>query len=155
LQGIICSDPVKLVRGSHVSSLSRGKSHHRMRNSGPFLPFHLYLTTQTKYCVCLLLDFSKGSCWCAWPETSHSQKISHPHPGSSWFFPCFTLSHTPFPTLAQHQNTGKTSSCGNLIYLKKCHFFRYIVAQIHKLVDNITSIHKLVDNKNFFLLASQ
>ena len=118
------------------------------------LSVYFLITSRTKKSVCLLSDFSRGSGRCSRSETSHSQ-ISHPHPGSSWTFSYFTLSHTPFPTLAQHQNTGKTSSCGNLIYLKKCHFFRYIVAQIHKLVDNITSIHKLVDNKNFFLLASQ
>ena len=33
--------------------------------------------------------------------------------GRLGLFPCFTTSHTPFPTFAQHQNTGKTSSCDN------------------------------------------
>ncbi len=33
--------------------------------------------------------------------------------GRLGLFPCFTPSHTPFPTIVQHQNTCKTSSCGN------------------------------------------
>ena len=36
------------------------ESHTKMRNSGPFLPFRLSFPTRTKYCVWLLLDFSKG-----------------------------------------------------------------------------------------------
>ena len=54
-----------------------------MRNSGPFFVIRLSFTSRTKNSVYLLSDFSRGSCRCARPETSHSQ-ISHPHPGSSW-----------------------------------------------------------------------
>ena len=45
-------------------------------------------TSRTKNSVCLLSDFSRGSCRCSRSETSHSQ-ISHPHPGSSWHFSLF------------------------------------------------------------------
>ena len=82
--------PVKLVIGSQVSSFSRGKSRHPMRNSGPFFVIRLSFTSRTKNSVCLLFDFSKGFLQArAWPETTQSQ-ISHPHPGphpgSSWPF---------------------------------------------------------------------
>ncbi len=45
---IMCSEPGKLVIGSHVSSLSRGKSHHPIRNWTPFVdwtvPFPRFCT---------------------------------------------------------------------------------------------------------------
>jgi hypothetical protein len=48
---------------------------------------------RTKYCVCLLLDFSKRVLAGA-RETSHSQ-ICHLHPGSSWpFFLLHPLPHS-------------------------------------------------------------
>ncbi len=43
-----------------VSSLSRGKSRHPMRNSGPFFVIRLSFTSRTKNSVYLLFDFSKG-----------------------------------------------------------------------------------------------
>ncbi len=82
--------PVKLVIGYQVSSFSRGKSRHPMRNSGPFFVSRLSFTSRTENSDCLLFDFSKGFLQArTWPETTQSQ-ISHPHPGphpgSSWPF---------------------------------------------------------------------
>jgi hypothetical protein len=84
--------PVKLVIGSQVSSFSRGKSHHPVRNSGPFFVIRLSFTSRTKNSVWLLFGFPKGvPAGQVWPVTTQSQ-ISHPYPGSSW--PFFLL-HPP------------------------------------------------------------
>ena len=52
----------------------------------------------------------RGSYWWVWSETSHSNHQRFPTPmwGCLGLFSCFTLSHTPFPTLAQHQNKNDT-----------------------------------------------
>ncbi len=56
---IMCSEPDKRSRGSHVSSLGSGKPRHPMRNSRLLcLVRRLSFTTSTKYCGLSLLDAS-------------------------------------------------------------------------------------------------
>ena len=89
--------PVKLVIGSQVSSFSRGKSRHPMRNSGPFFVIRLSFTSRTKNSVCLLFDFSKGFL----QARRGLRLLNHRFPtrirDRLGLFSCFTPSHTPFP----------------------------------------------------------
>jgi hypothetical protein len=54
--------PVKLVIGSQVSSFSRGKSRHPMRNSGPFFGLRLSFTSRRKILSAYFLISQRGSC---------------------------------------------------------------------------------------------
>ncbi len=61
---------------------------------------------------CGVMIPQRGSCWCVWPVTSHSQ-ISHPHAVSSWpicqFHP---LPHSLSHALSASEHTRRQSSCG-------------------------------------------
>jgi hypothetical protein len=112
--------PVKLVIDSQVSSFSRGKSRHPMRNSGPFFVIRLSFTSRTKNSVCLLFDFSKGFL----QARRGLRLLNHRFPtrirGRLGFFPASPPPTLPFPcwTLAQHRK-NTTSSHKQLLSFKK------------------------------------
>ncbi len=104
-----CIERGKLVIGSHVSSLSRGKSRHPIRILTSFCVIRLSLTSRTKYCV-LLFDFSKTfvTVRVVWDFSLTDSPMTTHMLGHLGLFVCFTLSHTPFRTLCRlswHHNS--------------------------------------------------
>jgi hypothetical protein len=104
-------------------------------------------TTRTQYSVFWLYDFSKGSCWYTWTETSHSQ-ICHPRAGSTWSFPLFYyLSHPPSRVSSP---SGHMTSTFVLIWLtswcvkKSCCFFSVVFSSFLFVHDDPSSVDLLL-----------
>jgi hypothetical protein len=119
---IMCSEPGKLVIGSHVSYLILGKSPHPIRNSTPFFDIRLS-PTSTRY-----------SWWVHFSKRFFLVRVTWDFfsltdfPPASWglgplgLFACFTLSHTPFRTFCRFLRSITTvsqSSFGVRVLKKK------------------------------------